>query len=363
MEKIFLAILQMVPGIGSMRLRKLIEHFGNAQNVWNAGKLDLQASGCIDRVTCDKLTELKRRSIDVDQLASTWEKQKIHLCSYQDDMYPKKLKDIYNPPMLFFYRGKLAFANRSIAIVGARKASTYGRNIARMLGCELTKAKFSVVSGAARGIDTAAHQGALEIGSTIAVLGCGVDVSYPPENKKLLDQIAEVGLIISEYAPGTNPNPTFFPSRNRIISGLTDGTVVVEAALKSGSLITAEYALNEGRDVFAVPGSIFSATSKGCHKLIQQGAKLVESTSDILEEYNVTYFKNEKSGNFMLSQEEKAIYDLLSYHEPMTVDEIILKTRSDASNINFILLQMELRGLLHEHSPHCYVRAMKEDIL
>lgn len=353
----------MVPGIGSARLRKLVDYFGSAQNIWYASDKDIRFSGCLDKDSCVKLTELRQKSIDVDSLATLWEKQKIQLCSYQDENYPQGLKNIFNPPMLLFYRGNLNFHNRSIAIVGARKASNYGRNIAKMLGRELTKSNITVISGAAIGIDTAAHQGALETGSTVAVLGCGVDVNYPPENNKLLDQIAEQGLILSEYAPGAKPNPKFFPARNRIISGVADGTVVVEAALKSGSLITAEFALSEGRDVFAVPGSVFSTASRGCHKLIKQGAKLVESVGDILEEYNLSYLAPEKNSVIVLSKEEKSIYDLLTYNEPMTIDEIILKTRSDASNITFILLQMELRGLLLEHSPHCYVRAIKEDVL
>ena len=353
----------MVPGIGSAHLRKLVDYFGSAECAWYASDKEIRFSGCLDKASCVKLTELRQKSIDIDKLASSWEKQKIYLCSYQDELYPKGLRNIFNPPMLLFYRGDMKFYNRSIAIVGARKASNYGRNIAKMLGRELTKSNISVISGAAIGIDTAAHQGALEVGATVAVLGCGVNVSYPPENHKLLDQIAECGLILSEYAPGSRPNPKFFPARNRIISGVADGTVVVEAALKSGSLITAEFALSEGRDVFAVPGSVFSSASRGCHKLIKQGAKLVESVHDVLEEYNLTYSASEKNSAIVLSKEEKSIYDLLTYNEPMTIDEIILKTRSDVSNITFILLQMELRGLLLEHSPHCYVRAIKEDVL
>lgn len=361
-EKAFLAILQMVPGIGSVRLRKLISYFGSGKNAWQAKEQDLRLSGCLDQPTYDKLIAL-RNKIDLDKIVKKWECGRIKLCSDQDIDYPEKLKNIFNPPVILFYRGTISQVEKRIAIVGARKASTYGQTVARALAGQLAAAGVEVVSGAARGIDTAAHQGSIETGKTIAVLGCGVDVNYPPENKKLLDEIAEKGLVLSEYAPGTIANAKFFPARNRIITGLSDGVVVVEAAIKSGSLITAEFALNEGRDVFAVPGNIFSGSSKGCHKLIKQGAKLVEGVADILEEYQWQNSPVALTKMTVLSKEELCIYQLLTYDVPIPVDEIILKTRSDASNITFILLQMELRGLVVEHSPHCYLRAIKEGVL
>lgn len=361
-EKAFLAILQMVPGIGSARLRKLVSYFGSGKDAWQATEQDLRCSGCIDQPTYDKLIAL-RPQIDLDKLVKKWEDKQVKLCVDQDTEYPDKLKNIFNPPVVLFYRGTIAKNEKRIAIVGARKASAYGQTIAKTLAGQLAVAGVEVVSGAARGIDTAAHWGSLETGKTIAVLGCGVDVNYPPENKKLLDEIAEKGLVLSEYAPGTVANAKFFPARNRIITGLSDGVVVVEAALKSGSLITAEFALNEGRDVFAVPGNVFSDSSKGCHKLIKQGAKLVEGVTDILEEYSWQNSPMIPVKMAALSKEELCIYQLLTYDIPIPVDEIILKTRSDASNITFILLQMELRGLIVEHSPHCYLRAIKEGVL
>ena len=210
------------------------------------------------------------------------------------------------------------------------------------------------MSGAARGIDTASHLGALQKGRTVAVLGCGVDVAYPPDNADLLETIAEGGAVVSEYAPGTPPLPVFFPARNRIISGLASGTIVVEAAEKSGSLITAEFALNEGRDVFAVPGSIYSAASRGCHRLIQQGAKLVTGSADILEEYGAAAGrKNTKCRTLQdlpeMSAEEAAIYQVLSWDRPLSMDEVIYKLHGNASNTAFLLLQMELRGLVTEN--------------
>lgn len=368
LENIFLAVLQMAQGIGSARLRKLVAYFGSGENAWNASADDVRASGCLDSAALARLFALKDKGIDLDALAGEWEKEKIKLCAEQDDAYPGKLRHIYNPPALLFYKGTLSQPDRKIAVVGARKASPYGRNVALELGRDLTRAGVCVVSGGARGIDTAAHEGALKAGGTIAVLGCGVDVAYPAENRKLFDQIAESGLLLSEYAPGTSPNAKHFPARNRIISGLSDGVVVVEAAVKSGSLITAELALSEGRDVFAVPGSVFSESSKGCHKLIKQGAKLVDQAEDILEEYpwdrqSQNDLRNVSSPEDALSEQEAILYRALSFERPMTIDEIILKTRSDVSNITFLLLQMELRGWIAEHSPQCYIRAVKEGVL
>lgn len=359
-------MLQMVRGIGSVRLQKLTDYFGGAEAAWNAAQEELRGCGCLDRASCGSLIAARAKMPSAEALARDWEARRIGLCAQSDVQYPESLKQIYDPPFLLFYRGTFSAAKRRIAIVGARKSSSYGQAVARKLSGDLAAAGIEIVSGAARGIDTAAHQGALETGRTIAVLGCGVDVSYPAENRRLLDEIAEKGLILSEYAPGVAPSAKFFPARNRIISGLSDGVVVVEAATKSGSLITAELALNEGRDVFAVPGSVFSDFSKGCHQLIRQGAKLVDKAEDILEEYEWQSAK--KSGRAardrtVLSEEEKLIYQCLSYEQPVTVDEIILKTRSDASSITFVLLQMQLRGLIAEHGPHCYVRAMREDVL
>ena len=216
----------------------------------------------------------------------------------------------------------------------------------------------------------AAHRGALRAGAkTVALLGCGVDVVYPRENARLLEEIAESGVVLSEYPPGTSPVAAFFPQRNRIISGLSHGTVVVEAAERSGSLITAELALSEGRDVFAVPGSIFSDTSKGCHRLIQQGAKLVAAAEDVLDEY--PWAKREaprkkrgvsptsEAAPESLSEEERAVYALLSKEEPLSVDDIVyrLHGRGDASNVAFLLLQMQLKGIILEDGNHAYTRA------
>lgn len=363
-DKIFWAALQALPEIGSGQLRKLMAYFSTGEEVWRSSAAELQHSRCLEPAGYTSFLALRPEKYPaIEALAFDWEKRGIAVCILGDENYPAILKHIYNPPALLFYRGCLQAAGSRIAIVGSRRFSAYGRSAAEKLASELAERGITVVSGAARGIDTAAHQGALRTGRTVAVLGCGVDVAYPAENRHLLAAIAEAGAVVSEYAPGTSPLPGFFPARNRIISGLARGTVVVEAAAKSGSLITAEMALSEGRDVFAVPGSIYSPQSVGCHRLIQQGAKLVSSVDDILEEYHWENDGKIPEHKLVLSKEEAIVYAALSPEAPLSIDELICKLRSDVSNITFILLQLELRGLVKEYVPHSYVRAVKEGTL
>ncbi len=360
MDKVYLAALQMVPGIGSARLKSLLSFFGSAQQVWQANQRDLFLSGCLNETVCNKLI-IHREKIDIYQLVNEWTKKKIHVCSFKDLEYPKLLLATFNAPCVLYYRGTLPKDENSIAIVGARHATPYGKNIAHMMGAELAEAGVWVVSGAARGIDTAAHQGALTKGYTIAVLGSGVDIHYPPENSKLLAQVAECGAVISEYPPGTLAHSGHFPARNRIISGLSRGVVVVEAAEKSGALITADFALEEGRDVFAVPGSIFSEASKGTHRLIKQGGKLTDCTSDVLEEYPIA-FSNNKESALELNDDEKLVYELLTCDTPIGIEEVIMKTTLSPATVTYILLQLELRGLAIEHSGKRYLRIAREGI-
>jgi len=360
MSKIHIAALQMVSGIGSARIKSLISFFGSAELAWQASGRDLFLCGCLDEITYNKLI-IHRENIDIYNLAGEWEKRGIHICDLHDPAYPQLLLQTFNPPYVLYYKGKLPNTQHMIAVVGARRATPYGKNIAHLLSSELAEAGVWVVSGAARGIDTAVHQGALTKGYTVAVLGSGVDVHYPAENGKLFAQIAECGALISEYPPGTMAHPGNFPARNRIINGLSRGVVVVEAAEKSGALITADFALEEGRDVFAVPGSIFSEVSKGTHRLIKQGAKLVDRASDILEEYQLEGKKNEQAV-LELSAEEKTVYEVLTYDTPIGIEDIIMKAKLNLAIVTYILLQLELRGLAIEHSGKRYLRIAKEGI-
>lgn len=361
MENIYLAALQMVSGIGNARVKRLVSYFGSAQQVWQANKRELLLCGCLNETIYNKLL-IHREKIDIYTLACDWQRKGIKVCRCDDPEYPKLLLNICNAPQVLFYRGTLPDTEQLIAIVGARKATAYGKNVAQSLAAELNEAGVWIVSGAARGIDTAAHQGALlKSGQTVAVLGCGVDINYPPENSKLINQIAERGAVISEYAPGTMAQPGNFPARNRIISGLSRGVVVVEAAERSGALITADFALEEGRDVFAVPGSIFSMASKGTHRLIKQGAKLIDSAADILEDYNIAAAKKE-SKNIELTTEEAMVYEVLTYENPLGIEDIVMRTKLGTAEIAYILLQFELRGLVTVHNGGSYLRCAKEGV-
>lgn len=360
MEQFYLAALQMVPGIGSSRIKTLVDFFGSARQAWLADQGDLFLSKCLDYTVCNNLLS-QRDKIDVYNLAEKLLKKNISLCSLRDQHYPSLLRNIFNPPYLLYYRGTLPASDKLIAIVGARKATAYGKNAAAMLAAALAAADIGIISGAARGIDTAAHQGALEQGSTIAVVGSGLDSCYPPENAGLLARIAETGAVISEYAPGVPAHPGHFPARNRIISGLCRGVIVVEAAEKSGSLITADLALEEGRDVFAVPGSIFAGNSKGTNRLIKMGAKLVDSAADVMEEYGWKIcLANTVSPE--LSKDEQAVYNILSYDSPIEVEEIVTKLNVLPATAAYILLQLSLQGLTVEHSGQRYTLAAREGI-
>lgn len=369
MERFYLAALLAARKLKEATVRVLVEKLGTAEAVWRAPIKEL-ALYMRDAERTALVSHRDKNEGLAERIAEQCEKKHIAVYMEADEKYPPLLKEIFQPPMVLFCRGELQpFAHR-IAMVGARKFTLYGKHVAEELGAEIASRGITVVSGGARGIDTSSHTGALKTGRTVAVLGCGIDVVYPPENRALFDEIAEKGAVISEYSPGTAPLAPFFPARNRIISGLSMGTLVVEAAERSGSLITAELALSQGRDVFAVPGSIYSPTSEGCNRLIQQGAKLVRSVDDVLSEYNMAAPKkrstkkrsSEEEMPAGLSAEEQKIYELLSLAQAMTVDEIIyaLHGSGDAANVAFLLLQMELRGYVEEDENHAYCRAVKE---
>jgi DNA processing protein len=355
MERYYWAALQMTSGLGSSKIKSLVSYFGSAQAAWKANRRDLFFSGCLNDSICNNLIT-RREKIDIHKIAAEWSQKRINVCTLNDDDYPQNLKTIFDPPAVFYYRGELADKDTMVAIVGARRATAYGKNAAGWIAAELAGAGVGVVSGAARGIDTSAHLGALKSGYTIAVLGCGVDVVYPRENTRLLADIAERGLIISEYSPGTPPIPGYFPARNRIISGLSKGVIVVEAAEKSGALITADFALEEGRDVFAVPGSIFSAASKGVHRLIKQGAKLIENADDILEEYGLQRQNAAKLNTISLTPEETTVYKALAEDCPLLPDEILPKVSLPANSVSYLLIQLELKGLVMQTNGQRYVR-------
>lgn len=356
-EGVFLAALQMVSGIGQSRLKALVHHFGSARQAWQACRRDLLLSRCLDEATCNNLYK-QREKIDVELLAADWRKAGIGICLLEDPAYPGLLKNIFDPPLALYYRGQLPSDNTGIAIVGTRRASVYGKNAAEMFASRLAAAGLRIISGAARGIDTAAHRGAMQQGKTLAVLGCGVDVAYPPENARLLRVIAETGAVVSEYPPGTPPHKSYFPARNRIISGLSRAVMVIEAGEKSGALITVDFALEQGRDVYAVPGSIFSAASAGTHRLIKQGAKLVDSVEDVLEDCGILPVKPPEPEP--LTDEEQILIRYIGYDRSSSLEEIVVQSHLPASEVSCLLLQLELRGLIASLPGSCYVRTAQE---
>lgn len=336
---------------------KLKEFFPGPQDIWRASQKELQAAGFKDKEIAEITRE--RGKIEPGRELEKIINARTRVLLYDDPAYPALLRNIFDPPAILYLRGQLPDTERFIAMVGARKATPYGLQVAEKLAGELAMQGICVVSGMARGIDSAAHRGVLKKkGQTIAVLGCGVDVVYPSENSKLKEQIEINGAVISEYPLGTKPLPVYFPLRNRIISGLSHGTMVVEAAEKSGSLITVDQALEQGREVFAVPGNITSNLSKGPHKLIRQGAKIVDNINDILEEFGWLPVEDEITGqisvNAQLTLEENLLFRHLSY-EPMQIESLISLTEMPSAKVSAILVFMELKGLVKKLPGQYYV--------
>lgn len=309
------------------------------------------------------IEEAKEKFNQIETLVMEIEDKGIHLLSIEEEEYPILLKEIEDPPFIIFWKGHHFLNRPALAIVGARKCSEYGYQVAMELGYDLAKAGFGVVSGMARGIDEASHKGALKIGETYAVLGNSVDICYPKQNLSLYNHIQEKGCILSEFLPPTEPRPYQFPRRNRLISGMCLGTVVVEAASRSGSLITAHLALAQNREVFAVPGNLNSALSAGSHKLIQSGAKLITKVEDILEELmpQLHFYSSNFANNCtniptqILDKVEIMVYDNLSW-QPTELIRIAHQMNMTEINVEKILLQLEIKGFIMRLPGRRYVR-------
>ncbi|NDJ61256.1 MAG: DNA-protecting protein DprA [Chloroflexi bacterium] len=281
--------LSLVPNIGPKRLALLLETLQDPARIWSASENELRRAGLSPQPLATLIKE--RQALDLDQEMQRVQRVGAHLITLADDTYPAALKTAFNPPLVLYVRGTLtAQDNLALGIVGTRKATPYGREVTYHFAKDLAAQGVTVISGLAHGIDAQAHRGALDGGGrTIAVLGCGIQQVYPEDHRDLAHAIIEQGAVISEFPIGTPPAGRNFPRRNRIISGLALGVLIPEAPEKSGALITASLAAEQGRDVFAVPGSIFSPASQGTNRLIQDGAKLVLSVEDILSELNVAY--------------------------------------------------------------------------
>ena len=357
--------LKSVAGIGNCLFKRLIDHFGSPQAVLRASAQQLmKVEGITSRLAAavrrHRITDSIRREVDLAR------KSQVKIIPLTDPTYPMLLQQIPDPPPWLYLKGSLDKQAGCVAVVGSRNATSYGLQTARQLGAELAGQGITVVSGMASGIDTAAHQGALEArGLTVAVLGSGLTRIYPASNRKLFERIATEGAVVSEFAMSAGPEPHHFPIRNRIISGISLGTVVVEASRKSGSLITARLAAEQNREVFAVPGSIRSFKSTGTHALIKQGAKLVENTADIVEEIGHRLHLSQKSlsatetgrkASDELTPDEQRVLEALSPY-PMHIDELTRFVGIAPGEVASILLQLELKGLIHQSAGKCFARS------
>ena len=361
----FWLALTHIDGLGIRGCHKLIQHFGSPQAAYMASLTELESCGVPARVAQAIFAQaaLKDAEREIQEVA----KADCELVAYDDGAYPPLLKQIPDAPLLLYVRGDVKVLSQyAVAVVGSRRPSAYGSSVAHRLAHDLAQRQLVVVSGLARGVDSAAHRGALEAkGKTVAVMGSGIDIMYPRENKKLADEIAKSGAVISEFPLGTGPTPENFPIRNRIISGLSLGVVVVEAAEYSGSLITARLALEQNREVFAVPGNITSAQSFGPNHLIKQGAKLVDQWMDVIEEFTAEVrmqllppmetSDGEPMGaqaatlfEASLTPDQKAVFETLRVDQTSFVDEIVGAAEIPHPRVLAALLQLEMNGLIRQ---------------
>lgn len=347
-----------IKGIGAVRSGMLLKRFGTLQEAWNVSRKDYILSGLPEKVADDILAF--REAIDPIKLLDSIRSKHISVSIRTDPDYPPLLKEIDNPPPVLYYVGHLPDPNdKLMGIVGTRKMTSYGQNVAAELGRFLAENGIGVVSGLARGIDGTAQTAVVESdGKTYAILGCGVDHIYPPEHRNLAKQIVRDGAVISEYAPGTRPDRVNFPQRNRIISGMSSGIIIVEAGEKSGSLITARFAAEQGREVFVIPGKITDIQSRGTNRLIRDGARPFYDKSEILDFLQTWQARDPQKMNKPLQEafstpEEKIILELIT-NEPLHIDEIVRKSGISLSNISSTIVLLELKGLVIETAPQTY---------
>ena len=401
-DNIYIAGLQSLYNVGATHVRRFIEDFGSPYDAWQAVKKVENLKPYTHISTADKRAiASSAKDEKLDYIIHKIDEYKMDFTTFLDKDFPSILNHIYNPPAILFMRGNRALLDKRlnrIALVGARRCSLYGRNVARMLGKELGKYSTIIVSGGARGIDGHGHEGLLASqGYGIVVMGCGLDIAYPRENTKLFDRILEnKGLLLSEYPPGTPPSAKHFPARNRIISGLSRGVIVVEAKASSGSLITADMAVSEGRDVFVVPCNLLDHTADGNKFLMRNGAFVLTGYEDIVKEYHLTlrdmFSTKEKlspsnkrdsmgvkdcnqienngqgvdtQGLSMLSfnVDRSLILSEIPHDRCITVSDILKATSISLQQLQPLLLELEMEGAIENHPPRGYINMTRSDIL
>jgi DNA processing protein len=357
--------LNLIEHVGPVRARLLLEHFGDAPKILQASQGELRRVRNIGDETAAAIAGWEK-TVDLAGELKRIQEFGCHVLIQSDEDYPASLRQIYDPPLALYVKGALTAKDKNaVAMVGSRMTTHYGIETARKLAYQLAYVGVTVVSGGARGIDTAAHQGALAAkGRTVCVLGTGINIVFPPENAELFGHIAESGAVITQYPFNRNGDKQSFAIRNRIIAGMTLGTVVVEADLHSGALITSNFATEYGRQVFAVPGRIDSPRSKGCHDLIKKGAKLCEGAEDILSEFEYLFPASNRPASpgetgvlpaLELSENEKLVYDSLS-HEESSIDEVIRRSSLPSSAVSVALLGLEMKRVVKQLPGKLFVR-------
>lgn len=351
----------LIKGIGAVRMQNLVAYFGDLESAWGADANELSAAGLGAKLV-EKVISA-RKDISLDQVWAKIEAQGIKIVTWADEEYPNRLREIDQPPPILYIRGEYLQDDLfAVAIVGTRKVTAYGRQVTEDIASFLASNGLTVISGLARGVDAIAHQTALRAGGrTIAILGTGVDKIYPPEHRGLADEIMKRGAVMSDYAVGTPPDASNFPPRNRIISGLSLAVVVIEAAETSGALITAEFAAEQGREIFAVPGSILAPQSKGTNKLIQNGALPLLTPDDLMQALDLTRIGEHKSARKILPTDEveAKVLSVLS-SEPLHVDEIRNQAGLPIEKISATLALMELKGMVRQVGGMNYVTMREE---
>ena len=345
--------------IGPVNFKKLADYFIDLKRAWPANLVELMAAGLEENLANEII--IRRSEINPDEELATMKKAGVEAVTINDNNYPKALKEIYNHPPILYYRGSMDFChNTCLAVVGTRKFSAYGRQAAEEIVCQLAQAGLTIISGLALGLDAIAHQTCLNAhGQTLAVLGSGVDQEciYPSHNHYLADKIIKAGGgLIAEYPVGTNPTKYTFPMRNRIVAGLSAGVLVIEAPESSGALITAKYALEQNREVFALPGSIYNINSCGTNNLIKQGAKMVTSADDILSELNIqAVFKEIKIETAIDNKEEEIVLKYLT-KEPLHIDKLKKICNLNINVLSSALTLLEIKGIIKDIGGKNYIR-------
>lgn len=339
----------LVKGIGPVRLRSLLDVFGDVKTAWNASAVQLEEGGLSPKLT-KRLIQV-REDVSLEQVLEEIHRQEIKILTWDDEDYPNRLREIPQSPPVLYVRGDYTMEDEwAVAIVGTRRFTSYGRQVAERVASTLARSGVTIISGLARGVDGIAHRAALEAGGrTIAILGNGVDHIYPPEHRSLAKDIIKQGAIMSTYPLGTPPDGSNFPPRNRIISGLSKAIIVVEAGKRSGALITANYAVEQGREVFSVPGNIYAPKSIGTNQLIKKGAHPLLDPQDVLELLDMTQIVEQKTARVVLPSNptEATLFQVLEV-EPMHVDEISAEANLPVEEVTSTLALMELKGMVRK---------------